>query len=51
MTVYNSINGRWSDMEKCGICGGDVPKQPSITKDGKCDACHKKLEVKEEHKK
>jgi hypothetical protein len=37
-------------MEKCGICGGDVPKQPSITKDGKCDACHKKLELKEEHK-
>jgi len=38
-------------MEKCGVCGGDVPKQPSITKDGKCDACHKKLEVKEEKKK
>ena len=45
---------RWDDLhhdkEKCGICGGDVPKQPSITKDGKCDACHKKLVLAEEKK-
>jgi hypothetical protein len=35
-------------MEKCGVCGGDVPKQPSIAKDGTCDACHKKLVPEEE---
>ncbi|WP_292387784.1 hypothetical protein [Methanosarcina sp. UBA5] len=35
-------------MEKRGVCGGDVPKQPSIAKDGTCNACHKKLALKEE---
>jgi DNA-directed RNA polymerase subunit RPC12/RpoP len=38
-------------MEKCGVCGAEVPKQPCITKDGTCDTCHHKLELKEEKKK
>lgn len=37
-------------MEKCGIRGVEVPKQPSITKDGKCDAGHKKVVLAEEKK-
>lgn len=30
-------------MEKCGICKGDVERQPHVTKDGKCDICGEKL--------
>ena len=30
-------------MPKCGICGGEAPKQPCITEDGKCDLCGKKV--------
>jgi phosphoribosylaminoimidazole (AIR) synthetase len=26
-----------NDMVKCGICGGEAPKQPCITEEGKCD--------------
>jgi len=41
-------------MVKCGICGGEAPKQPCITEEGKCDICHKKVvlaeEKKEQHK-
>jgi len=38
-------------VPKCGICGGDAPKQPCITEEGKCDLCGKKVvleEVKQE---
>lgn len=38
-------------MPKCGICGGDAPKQPCITEDGKCDLCGKKVVLEEEKKK
>lgn len=34
-------------MGKCGICGGEVPKRPCITDDGRCDACHRELILKE----
>ena len=33
-------------MPKCGICGGDAPKQPCITEDGKCDLCQKGVVLK-----
>lgn len=35
-------------MPKCGICGGEAPKQPCITEDGKCDLCGKKVKLAEE---
>jgi phosphoribosylaminoimidazole (AIR) synthetase len=34
-------------MPKCGICGGEAPKQPCITEDGKCDLCGKKVALAE----
>ena len=40
-------------MVKCGICGGEAPRQPSITEEGTCDLCGKKVMLVEEclHKK
>ena len=38
-------------MPKCGICGGDAPKQPCITEDGKCDLCQKEVVLKEKKEK
>jgi len=35
-------------MPKCGLCGGDAPKQPCITEDGECDLCGKKAVLAEE---
>ncbi len=37
-------------MVKCGICGGEAPKRPSVTDEGKCDQCGKKLDVAKEEK-
>ncbi|MDY6908475.1 MAG: hypothetical protein SWC40_00740 [Thermodesulfobacteriota bacterium] len=37
-------------MPKCGICGGEAPRQPCITEDGKCDLCGKKVMPAEETK-
>lgn len=37
-------------MPKCGICGGEAPKQPCITEEGKCDLCGKKVKLDEEPK-
>jgi phosphoribosylaminoimidazole (AIR) synthetase len=37
-------------MVKCAICGGEAPKQPCVTDDGKCDLCGKKLDLAEEEK-
>jgi len=34
-------------MPKCGICGGEAPKQPCITEDGKCDLCDRKVALAE----
>ncbi len=34
-------------MEKCGICGKDVPEQPSITEEGLCSMCGAKLTMSE----
>jgi rRNA maturation endonuclease Nob1 len=33
---------------KCGICGGDAPRQPSITEEGTCDLCGKKVMLAED---
>jgi DNA-directed RNA polymerase subunit RPC12/RpoP len=30
-------------MVKCGICGADVPNQPSVTAEGTCSLCNAKL--------
>jgi DNA-directed RNA polymerase subunit RPC12/RpoP len=30
-------------MVKCGICGGEAPRQPGITDEGTCDICGKKV--------
>jgi hypothetical protein len=38
-------------MPKCGICGGEAPKQPCITEEGKCDICVKKVTLAVEKKK
>ncbi len=38
-------------MPKCGICGGEAPRQPCITEEGKCDLCGKKVGLAEEGKK
>lgn len=35
-------------MPKCGICGGEAPRQPCITEDGKCDLCGKEVRLAEE---
>ncbi len=35
-------------MPKCGLCGGEAPRLPSITEDGKCDLCGKKAKLAEE---
>ncbi len=32
-------------MPKCGLCGGEAPRLPSITEDGKCDLCGKKAKL------
>jgi hypothetical protein len=38
-------------MPKCGICGGDAPKQPCITENGECDLCGKKVTLAEKPEK
>jgi len=38
------------EMVKCGVCGGDAPRQPNVTDDGKCDLCGKKFVLEEEKK-
>jgi DNA-directed RNA polymerase subunit RPC12/RpoP len=38
------------DLVKCGICGGEAPRQPSITEEGNCDLCGKKVMLAEECK-
>jgi hypothetical protein len=30
-------------MVKCGICGGEAPRQPCITEEGTCDFCGKEV--------
>lgn len=37
-------------MPKCGICGGEAPKQPCITEKGECDLCGRKVKLAEEDK-
>jgi phosphoribosylaminoimidazole (AIR) synthetase len=32
-----------TSMVKCGICGGEAPRQPGITDEGTCDLCGKKV--------
>jgi DNA-directed RNA polymerase subunit RPC12/RpoP len=34
-------------MDKCGICGKDVPEQPTVTDDGKCNQCGANLSMSE----
>ncbi len=38
-------------MPKCGICGGEAPKQPCITENGKGDIGREKVGLAEEVKK
>lgn len=38
-------------MVKCGICGGEAPKQPCITEEGNCNLCGKKVVLAEEKEK
>lgn len=35
-------------MPKCGLCGGDAPKQPCITEDGKCTVCGRPAKLAED---
>ncbi len=32
-------------MDKCGICGKDVPEQPTVTEEGTCNQCGSKLSM------
>ena len=34
-------------MPKGGICGGEAPRQPCLTEDGKCDLFDKKVMLAE----
>ena len=47
---YRNQKRRWNDMVNCGICGGEAPKQPCITEEGKCDICGKKVTLTDEKK-
>lgn len=35
-------------MPKCGICGGEAPRQPKVTDDGRCDLCQKPIVLEED---
>jgi hypothetical protein len=35
-------------MVKCGICGGEAPRQPCITEEKTCDLCGKEVMLVEE---
>ena len=35
-------------MVKCGICGGEAPRQPCITEEGTCDLCGKEVMLVDE---
>ena len=48
--MYLYPMGEVRDMEKCGVCGHDVERQPRITAEGKCDTCGAKLAMVEEGK-
>jgi phosphoribosylaminoimidazole (AIR) synthetase len=43
---YQKLGG--IDMVKCGICGGEAPRQPCITEEGTCDLCGKKVMLADE---
>jgi phosphoribosylaminoimidazole (AIR) synthetase len=49
LLFFNQEGG--DEMPKCGICGGEAPRQPCITEEGKCDLCGKKVGLAEEEKK
>ena len=34
-------------MSTCGICGGEAPRQPKVTDDGRCDLCQKQIVLEE----
>lgn len=38
-------------MTKCGICGGEGPRQPCITEQGAWDLCGRKVVLAEEQRK
>ncbi len=38
-------------MPKCGIWGGEAPKQPCITEEGKRDLCGRKVVLAEKSEK
>ena len=38
-------------MPKCGICGGEAPKLPCVTEEGKCELCGRKVKLAEEQEK
>ncbi len=35
-------------MPACGICGGDAPRQPEVTEDGRCDQCQRRIVLEED---
>jgi DNA-directed RNA polymerase subunit RPC12/RpoP len=35
-------------MPTCGICGGEAPKQPEVTDDGRCDLCQRRIILEED---
>jgi DNA-directed RNA polymerase subunit RPC12/RpoP len=35
------------DKTKCGLCGGEAPRQPAINDDGSCEFCGRKIVLRE----
>jgi DNA-directed RNA polymerase subunit RPC12/RpoP len=35
------------DKTKCGLCGGEAPRQPQITEEGGCEFCGRKIVLRE----
>ncbi len=35
-------------MPACGICGGEAPRQPGVTEDGRCDLCQRAIVLEED---
>jgi hypothetical protein len=35
------------DKTKCGLCGGEAPRQPAINEDGSCEFCGRGIVLRE----
>ncbi|MCF8031117.1 MAG: hypothetical protein K9K39_09495 [Desulfohalobiaceae bacterium] len=35
-------------MWKCGLCGGEAPRQPKIDEEGPCELCNRVIVLREQ---